>query len=134
MARRTTRLIIYEFTSGAMGETTYSYASRHTSLQPAVEATVTLSGGEMLLFTDGTLHIYRAGQPAFMDRPGTVTMTPLVGNGISAEAPHFAECIRHQQQPAITAWDARRALELVLLARQSAQEGRTLPAPTTNPA
>jgi predicted dehydrogenase len=119
-------LIVYDFESGAMGESTYSYSSHHANLHPSVEASATFTEGDLLLLTDGTLHIYQPAQTALLDQQGTLTLRPLPGTGIGFEVPHFTECIRMQQRPAITAQDARRALELVLAARQSAHEGRKL--------
>lgn len=129
-------MMVYDFASGAMGESTYSYASHHAHMQPAVEAAVTLSEGDILLFTDGAIHVFRAGQPAFLDQPGTVAfrMRPPQGMGeagSAAEVPHFSKCILEGRRPVIAAWDARLALELVLLARQSAHEGRKLPVPAS---
>jgi predicted dehydrogenase len=129
-------MIVYEFLSGAMGESTYSYASHHMRMHPAVEAAVTLTDGEILLFSDGTLHVYRHGEPAVLDELGTVTfrMRPSESRfeaGSAAEVPHFSSCIISGHQPAISAREARLALELVLLARQSAEEGRKFLVPSS---
>ena len=39
---------------------------------------------------------------------------------------HFVECVAHDQEPDVTGEDGRKALQIALLAEQSAQEGRPL--------
>ena len=45
-------------------------------------------------------------------------------DGLSMEVLHYVRCIRGEAMPALSTHDARRALEIVLAARTSADEGR----------
>jgi predicted dehydrogenase len=121
-------LIVYDFASGALGESTYSYASHQSHVRPSVEATVTGTEGDLVQFADGAAHVYRpAGRALGLDLPPVLSLPPLGGNGLAMEVPHFVRCILGTTTPAVTPRDARRALEIVLAARRSAEEGRTIP-------
>ncbi len=47
------------------------------------------------------------------------------------EATHFVACIRGNQEPAVTGWDGRHALEAVLAANQSIRTGQPVALPLT---
>lgn len=125
-------LIVYDFASGALGESTYSYASHQTHVRPYVEATLTGTEGELVQFADGTAHVYRPADRALdLDLPPIVSLPALSGNALSLEVPHFVRCILGLAVPALTTHDARRALEIVLTARQSATEGHKIAVPAS---
>src|SRR5919197_28573 len=74
-------LIVYDFASGALGESTYSYASHRTNVRPYVEATLTGTEGDLVQFADGAAHVYRPGDRALgLDLPPVLSLPPLSGN------------------------------------------------------
>ncbi|MBI4027527.1 MAG: Gfo/Idh/MocA family oxidoreductase [Verrucomicrobia bacterium] len=123
-------MIVYDFKSGAMGESTYSYASiAPQALMNMTEASVVCTEGQVLVTHDHLVRIYSPNHPVFGDRKGFVLVeesqaTSLGESGSAAEVPHFSECILKEREPLITAQDARRALELALAARDSAASGK----------
>ena len=107
-------LVLYEFENGALGESSYSYASFHTPQTPDAKATVHLSHGRLTVLYDGTVVIEK-------DQERTVEPTnPRAA--AAAEVPHFSRCILNGEPLLVTAQDARRALELVLAAKCSWQQ------------
>lgn len=127
-------MIVYNFESGAIGESTYSYAIHRHNLNGNVQAYLAGDEGELVLDYNDTLHLFNQTRSTFHDEKAPVVLSladprSRIEAGSAAEVPHFTECILEGKEPIITAHNARRALELVLAARQSAREGRTIAVP-----
>ncbi|MGQ9554583.1 MAG: Gfo/Idh/MocA family protein [Anaerolineae bacterium] len=123
-------LIVYEFANGALGESTYTYASHAPqSLMMTPESTVTFSEGMVATFYNGEVRVYGHERQLYAGQPFVATAVvdrSAVEAGSSSEVPHLTDCILTGKPPLISPQDARRAVELVLAARRSAQEGRRI--------
>jgi predicted dehydrogenase len=121
-------LIVYDFASGALGESTYTYASHAPQgLMMTPESVVTFTGGSIATFYDGEVRVYGHEREVGLGQRFAATAIhgdSAVESGSGSEVPHLTECILDGTPPLIAPQDARRAVELVLAARQSAAEGR----------
>jgi len=128
--REDVTLIVYEFASGALGESTYSYANRAPQdLMGMIASSVTFSEGGIVTFGDGQVRLYREGGDLCAGQPFAATTVRDPGStesGSDSEVPHLTDCIVNGARPLISPQDARRAVELALAARQSAHEGRRM--------
>lgn len=123
-------LIIYDFASGALGESTYTYASHAPQgLMMTPESMVTFTEGSIATFYDGEVRVYGEEREVGLGQHFAATALyddSAVESGSGSEVPHLTDCILTGKPPLILPQDARRAVELVLAARQSAAEGRRI--------
>ena len=123
-------LIVYEFENGALGESCYSYASpapQGEMMTP--ESTVTFTEGMVATFYSGDVRVYGHKRDLYAGQPFVATAVrgeSGVEAGSGSEVPHLTACILDSARPLVTPQDARRAVELVLAARCSAEEGRRI--------
>jgi len=120
--------ILYEMEGDTLGETTCSWVTRQCELNQMVRGSVSATEGTVVLTWNDEVRIYSArgglpGNQQFM------MMHPGRPDGPEGEISHFAECIRTGKKLAIDPWEARRALELTLAARDSALSGQRIELP-----
>ncbi|MHB0876692.1 MAG: Gfo/Idh/MocA family protein [Anaerolineae bacterium] len=123
-------LIVYDFASGALGESTYTYASHAPqAMMMTPESVVTFTEGSIATFYDGEVRLYGHEREVALGQHFAATALrddSAVESGSGSEVPHLTDCILKGTPPLISPRDARRAVELVLAARQSATEGRRI--------
>ncbi|MBM4081868.1 MAG: Gfo/Idh/MocA family oxidoreductase [Planctomycetes bacterium] len=112
-------MVTYEFVSGAVGESSYSYATYVAGLRPQFKATVQFERGTVQVLSDGQMTIVRDASP---NKPETV-MTDA-SKAVSKEIPHMTSAILDGTPLACTPQDARRAVELCQAAERSAHLAR----------
>lgn len=116
-------MIIYRFRSGALGETTYSYATLASELNMRPNAA--------LHFEHGSVSVFPREMRVYDVRKGGMVVAQLdtAGAGDHAESaaarevPHLTSCILDGEDLVIRPAEARRAVELILAATRSAQSG-----------
>lgn len=130
-----TGVAIYRFQGGEMAILVNS------SVTLAAENTTEIYGDEGVLIQNHddspstsvlpphpiALKIYRKDSPAWQDLGLPIPASH--GERIAAVPRPFIDCIKNDTEPWITAWDGRVAVEMVLGAYQSAQEGRRVEFP-----
>ena len=120
-------MIVYESESGALGETTYSYSSHQSAANDMPAAVVTFENGVVSVMANGEFRLYDSQD----DPDGTRSKVSILprespARPASMEVPSFTKSILDGSPLFITAQEARRALELVLASRRSAQTRTTV--------
>lgn len=108
-------MVTYEFTNGAIGESSYSYASYVTGLRPLLKAAVYFERGTVQVLCDGQMTTVCDGRPG---KPEIVKTDPE--KAASREIPHVTSAILDGTPLVCTAQDARRAVQLCEAAERSA--------------
>ena len=116
-------MIIYRFESGALGETTYSYAAPASELNKRPNAVVS--------FEHGTVSVFPGEMRIFDARKGGAVVVQADVDGVSdhatspaaREVPHLTRCILDGEKLVIEPDEACRAVELILASTKSARTG-----------
>lgn len=120
-----TAALAIEFESGALADLSLTFAARHSAwprgyVGAAIRTEIFGLGGALRVGNDS---------PALQLRSSDGSVSCFEAEEISTGMPsslqaHFAQCIRGQAQPIVTAEDGLAALEIVEASYQSAQSGR----------
>jgi UDP-N-acetylglucosamine 3-dehydrogenase len=73
-----------------------------------------------------SLHIRKKASSRDVKPFVEVPQSPSYHNPFELELIHFIECIRHNQEPIVTAQDAYKALEIALAVLESSSSGRVI--------
>ena len=102
----------------AATNTTEIYGSKGTIIQLHTDGASNRSTSE----TSSPLRIYRAEPPGWQ----VVDMPVHFPKNQEAVIQPFVDCLLEKREPPVTAYDGRRALEIILAAYRSAEEGRLI--------
>lgn len=114
--------VLYDFTTGALGESTTSWITRSRADLRTVRASVSLTDGMIVMDTGGEVRVYSHGG-RLENGAHSETRRFDPPDQPWGEIAHFAEIVRLGAEPYVTPADSLRALELTLAARNSAREG-----------
>lgn len=119
-------LIVYEFESGALGETTYGYGTHATAANALPFAVISLRRGTVTILGNGEYRVYgSASDPD--DSRSRVEISASRGGSLAAkEVPSFSQAILNGAPLFITPQEARRALELILASSESSRAHKTV--------
>jgi predicted dehydrogenase len=116
-------MILYRVASGALGETTYSYATLASELNMRPNALVN--------FEHGTVSVFPGEMRIYDERKGGVVIAHADRSGVgphavapaAKEVPHLTRCILDGEKLVIEPNEARRAVELIIASTKSAESG-----------
>jgi predicted dehydrogenase len=117
--------VLYDLEGGALGETTCSWITRQCELNRMVRGSVSGTEGTVVLTWNDEVRVY-SERGALPGGHRFMMTHPARTDGPEGEIVHFAECVRLGKEPLVSPWDARRALELTLAARDSARTGQRI--------